>query len=733
MYGCLLTCALLTTAPGDAIVPDVVRLDDAVPSATSVKVYEPVTLACKVTATYDNPFDSAQVALDALVTEAGGRSWTAPGYFTQDYTRELVDGGEKLTPAGEPRWQVKLSFPRPGVHTVRLRLRQGQLERYSPTMRIEVLKADAPGFVRVSQDDHRYFVTDRGETFFPVGANVCWASKAGTYDYDRWLPRYASAGANYWRAWLAPQWMTFSLNTPASGYDRIDLENAWQFEQTVLQSEQLGLRILACIDSFNIIRSKSRQHGIWEDTPYIKANGGPLAEPREYFTNPEMLRSFRERLRYLVARFGYSTAIFAWEFWNEVDIIDQYDSEAVTAWHQEMARHLRSIDPWQHMISTSTARPQGDPRLDALPELEFVQTHHYGAKDMAANLGADIVTKKAAEDRPHYHGEYGIGHSGTETRKTDPTGIHIHNGLFSCVGQQQAGTPMTWWWDSYIDPQNLYPIYASFVAWIDGFDFVAQHARPIEAEVTLDPSQPTVRVTEPILPNVATWEPHPVNQPVTVSIDAAGRIQGVEQLAKAVHGLKNHPDLHNPVTFEMDVPDDSEFGIRVDGVSGHGGAKLVVTVDGTKVIDEDFADNDQGTETLMQYNRVYPVPLRKGRHTVVVENTGNDWFYVAYILPWRTTIPALRVSGLLGETRALAWIQNQRATWSRMTTGEQPTAVEGAQLRLAVPAGKWQVEWFDTWAGEAITQQSLPVGDDGLTISLPPIATDLALKLVQEP
>jgi hypothetical protein len=87
----------------------------------------------------------------------------------------------------------------------------------------------------------------------------------------------------------------------------------------------------------------------------------------------------------------------------------------------------------------------------------------------------------------------------------------------------------------------------------------------------------------------------------------------------------------------------------------------------------------------------------------------------------------------LGDTRALAWIQNQRATWSRMTAGEQPSAVEGARLRLAVPAGKWQVEWFDTWAGDAITKQSLPAGEGGLTITLPPIATDLALRLTREP
>ena len=733
MLSCLMTAALLATAPPPAsLTPQPFRLTNVKPSANRVDVWQPLTIDCEVEAPYDNPFDSAQIALDAEVTEPDGTTWAAPGYYTREFTRELVDGAEHLTPTGEPKWQLKLSFAKPGAHQVTIKLTGRNAQRSSQPLTIEVADADVAGLVRISPTDHRYFVTDRGETFFPIGANVCWASKAGTYDYDRWLPRYAEAGANYWRAWLAPQWMTFSLNTPASGYDQIDLENAWQFEQEVEQSEQLGLRILACIDSFNIIRSKSRQHGIWEDTPYIKANGGPLDEPREYFTNPEMLRAFKERLRYLVARWGYSTSIFAWEFWNEVDIIDQYDSEAVTAWHQQMADYLRSIDPWQHMITTSTARPAGDPRLDALPELEFVQTHHYGAKDMAVDLGADRISKQAAKDRPHYTGEFGIGHSGTETRKTDPDGIHIHNGLFSSVGQMQAGTPMSWWWDSYIDPQNLYPIYASFAAWIEGFDFVVQHARPLQAAIEFDTTQPPVRVTEPLAPQTATWDPNPVNQPVMVRIDSDGTIDGAAKLAKAMHGLKNHPTLHNPATFEVDVPEATAFGVRIDGVSGHGGAHLEVSVDDRKVVDEPFDDDDPGTDTLLQYNKIYNVELTPGKHTVLVENSGADWFYVAYIIPWRTAVPALRAIGVAGDSMALVWIQNERSTWSRITVGDDPAPVSFAHLKLDLPTGRWRVERLDTYSGQVVATQQSEAGPDGLSITLAPIARDIALRLVRE-
>ena len=51
------------------------------------------------------------------------------------------------------------------------------------------------------------------------------------------------------------------------------------------------------------------------------------------------------------------------------------------------------------------------------------------------------------------------------------------------VISRRAGTPMSWWWDNYVDPQNLYPIYAAFNGWIEGFDFIAQEARSMRADV----------------------------------------------------------------------------------------------------------------------------------------------------------------------------------------------------------------------------------------------------------
>src|SRR3712207_803358 len=140
-----------------------------------------------------------------------------------------------------------------------------------------------------------------------------------------------------------------------------------------------------CLESFNSLRSR-HEHAMWLQNPYNRANGGPLASPQQFFTDERARRLFRQKLRYAVARWGYSTHLMAWEFWNEVDLTDQYASTAVRDWHAVMSRHLRELDPWDHLQSTSYARSEGDAAVDGLRELDFVQTHRYGPLDMAADL-----------------------------------------------------------------------------------------------------------------------------------------------------------------------------------------------------------------------------------------------------------------------------------------------------------------------------------------------------------
>lgn len=702
-------------------------------SHATLPVYERLTLEVDLRATYANPFDSDQVRLNAKVTPQDGSTWTVPGFLYMPYSRRLEDGRELLEPAGPASWQVRLSFDKPGAYTVLLTASDASGTVTAEPLRVEAVDADKPGFARRHPRDHRYLVTDDGRPLYLVGANVCWGGADGSYSYDKWLPKYAENGCNFYRVWLSPSWVTFAMNTPGSGFDGIDLANAWRLDHVLGLSEELGLRVMLCIDSFNILRSQERTYGQWEASPYVNAEGGPLEAPREYFTHPEMLEAYRDRLRYLVARYGHSPNVFAWEFWNEVDIIDDYDSPAVARWHEDMARYLRGIDPWGHLVTTSCASPSGDPAVQGLPEMDFVQTHHYGVKDMASGLLLDRVSCAPAKDRPHFHGEYGIGHFAKE-RDIDPGGIYLHNGAYASVGQLQAGVPMSWWWDSYIEPCGLYPVYGAFSRWIEGFDFAAQEARPIEAEWVYEGETRRVEEDSVLSPEAASWSPAPYNQPMTVRVSRRGKLEMHVPLSRVLHGVRNHPGLHNPVTFELDAPRDTVFAVLVEGVSGHGGAALRIRVDGETRLDEVFEDSEPATDTMHQYDGRYAVAVPRGRHTVMVENPGNDWLFLAYEIPWLEGDGPMRALGVMGRTQSLVWAQNRRHTWRNACREDyEPEPVNGAELVLtSVPRGEWRVQQWDTVKGAVVEEETLEVVDDGrLTIALPPVSWDVAYRMVR--
>ena len=64
---------------------------------------------------------------------------------------------------------------------------------------------------------------------------------------------------------------------------------------------------------------------------------------------------------------------------DEFSTFEKYVSEDVAAWHRDMGRYLRSIDPYNHLITTSWAGIKGDPAVDGLPEMDYIQSHQYGA------------------------------------------------------------------------------------------------------------------------------------------------------------------------------------------------------------------------------------------------------------------------------------------------------------------------------------------------------------------
>src|SRR5581483_11424822 len=153
-----------------------------------------------------------------------------------------------------------------------------------------------------------------------------------TFAYDDWLGKLAAQHATYARLWMA-NW-GFGIEWDALGSYRLD--RAWQLDEVLSRSP---LELMLCLQPHGDLSTAFNSN--WAQNPYNQANGGPLESPQQFFTQPDAKRLFKQRLRYIVGRYGAYPQLLAWELFNEVDLTLEMDPLVLSMWHQEMAQYLR--------------------------------------------------------------------------------------------------------------------------------------------------------------------------------------------------------------------------------------------------------------------------------------------------------------------------------------------------------------------------------------------------------
>ena len=569
--------------------------------------YATAEYAVALKADYRNAFDPADVALDLRVVAPSGRESSVPGFLYRPYRRTVgratlpipvastaaqkagraaptrtSGDAEIMVPAGKSEWRVRFAPTEVGRYRLEftLRTRAGVARRATSL----VATAGKGGFVRVSPRDGRYFALSDGSPYWPLGANVAWAGPRGTRDYDDWLPKYGAQGANWGRVWLSPPWATFALEPRRLG--EIDLGNAWRLDYVLDLARRQGVRLALCIDSYNVLRDRVSWPE-WERSPQRLL----LKRPADFWTDPETARRYRNKLRYLVARYGASTATMAWEFWNEADGTADYAAAPVRDWHARMAGYLHGIDPYRHPVTTSfggDGEGAEDRATFALKGIDYSQSHRYDDPDLA--LGVFRAQRRlGALGKPHFVGEVGADASGDRS-DDDPEGKQIHDPLWASLAAGAAGAAMPWWWDSYVGPKGLYGIFGAAARFTEGIAFDREAFRVETPTIeSASPGTPMRRDAVPTTDGVG-WEAAPFNAPQTVRIDARGMV--APRLARVQQGVGNHPELHNPVTFETDLAFPTRLLVEVGDVSGYGGAALRVVQDGGTVAERRFPDPD---------------------------------------------------------------------------------------------------------------------------------------------
>jgi len=415
-----------------------------------------------------NPFDPEVAAVDLEVVAPSGKRLRLPAFYHQDYDRELEGNREVLKPRGEAGWRVRWLPLEPGRHRLTATAVVGGQASGRGESWIEAVAGRRQGLIRVEPKERRYFRWDDGTPLFLNGLCACWHGSRGTYDYDDWLAAYRKAGINYIRLWMWPQ--AFGIEWDRGDRVRYRLDKAWQLDRVLTEAERSGVCVMLCLDYHGMYEVKPDNWGgnnFWPQHPYNTANGGPCATQNDFFTLEAAKQLYEKRLRYMVARWSAFPNLLAWEFFNEIDNAYAYVKHAdVVAWHRDLGRRLRALDPYQHLISSSFTGGSERPDLFALAEMDFAQYHSYNEKHPALMTAQKQARFFERYGKPFFVSEYGTDWKGWKP-DTDPHLRALHQAIWSGAFTGSAGTGMTWWWES-IHSADLYRHWSALSAFLEG-------------------------------------------------------------------------------------------------------------------------------------------------------------------------------------------------------------------------------------------------------------------------
>ncbi|HEU5077895.1 MAG TPA: DUF5060 domain-containing protein [Opitutaceae bacterium] len=745
----------LAPAPGIASNSDP-ALEEIQANAVSVPRYEKFELTFQAHGHWANPFDPDEVAIDCLVEPPHGAAIVVPAFFFQHYRREQIEGDEKLTADGAPCWKLRFTPVEAGTYRWHLRLQNAGRTIESPVATFEcTANSNSHGFTRISRTNPRYFEYDDGAPFFVIGQNMLVPGHAATYAMDKWLTSLARAGGNFIRTWWCYSGMDIESRAstePRRALGVYDLASAWRADHQIELAEKLGVVVMPTLEAQQSLRA-----GLWwERFTYNMANGGVITRPAEFFTSAKAAEFFRKRLRYIVARWSYSTAIFSWMFWNEVDSCNDYAATPIANWHRDMARYLRSIDPNRHPINTNYGNLDGHAEVDDLPETELVSTNLYTRHDTASSALWAARFMTARRPKPYLLSEFGLGHY-DRWPQNDPTGIALHDGLWGAAFGGAAGGALVWEWDKWVDGQNLYHYYTPFAAVMKDVAFNRSAWKTVEMESLgfRDPQRApyfTNVFFEGFSTNYAfTTCPNPRPEVFTVTPEGnvdrpecfngalapAGVAGAVDEKARNDAAVATRDSQR---TLLITMPRDGQLVLHVPRLSGEQHPILEVKVDGQTVLHQ--ALSRENPKATWDYFKQFPIPLAAGAHRVVVANAQpataknfwSDRFTVAYELTnYRQRLgPNLEFAGLQSDGCMLLWLRNPQFTWLFARLGRKIEPQPEGLLHLNhVVDGAYTVTWIDTLTGEVLRRDTAKADGGRLVLPTPVIAKSAVAKLLK--
>ena len=539
--------------------------------------------------------------------------------------------------------------------------------------------------------------------------------------------------------------------SPIVGPDRFDPIEGDRVDRILGQAESLGLGCMLTLGSYrDVLDHDEHSEGNWHLNPYNQINGGPVSDAHELFKDPAARNLYRERLRYLIARYSAFTSLACWELWNEQNgmRVGGVKVDVPVDWVSEMSGYLKAHDPNTHPVSTSfgsNSLVEAAPFWTS-PSTDFTQVHLYGNGKQADFTGAinSIVDTLRGWNKPCLISELGIDVINSDFAR-DPVGrgTALHDGLWSAALSGSAGGACNWYWDTYVDRANVWSAYRGLGAFAGAVEWSKSKFAPWEVPpISGDVSRPETFHDLSIVPDGLWGQP----VPAPARVEADGSITGT--FPRFLFGSLK-PEWRAPFRIKVNLPVKTTLLLEPDRVSQR--AMLKVSVDEVEAGEYPFdASPGSAVPSGMEQSNVQmkepgdtfqadlkgtiAVPIPPGEHVVTLENVEGDWLrfrsltFAGAISSRYLTMQRLALADReTGEV--LLWLRDPNSNWKADAEKRPLETFANVTFPLPVPRdGRYRLDWWDTRLGKVIRSDTAAAMNGRLMATAPSFQRDIALR-----
>lgn len=510
--------AKINEAPVDAVI--------LVPNSTQVPKYEKLeigmVLSDEINETVqnyfnnsgtikNNPFDPDNINVEAIFLSPTGRVNRVNGFYYKEFAPnfEFNAWNEIPTPY---HWRLRFSPDEVGTWSLSITVNANGCEPLNSAGLIFYCdeNTNEKGYLEVSSNNHRYLrYKDSHESFFGIGQNIAWPDATSPGDDARCIPsdyntflgyvhNLGNNQGNLTRIVLNTRW-SYGIEFERLGDYRDDEQNApsWELDRYFEALEPYNLKTIVCMQLQEQFRTVpltewSALKTYWPNNPYNVASEKNTIIPGiynvpDFITNESAKVQFRKYLRYLIARWGYSTNIAYWQVVSEIDNWDGYidNQNSYDDWQTEMAIYMKTIDQ-KHIVSSSYTGNQNINDYNYVnekfsnPFLEIGGHHPYG-NEKTKNLNSRYIIVNGSGDHGEKKGFYDycafkkpflfdeIGEWGSSRNRTPCNLIEMHNTFWATGFMGGLGVGLEWWeWGNNEVRSQIFPRLRNY---FDGIDF----------------------------------------------------------------------------------------------------------------------------------------------------------------------------------------------------------------------------------------------------------------------